>query len=178
MTFTVSLSSDAYVVGLRIHSPKFSPATVTKEFAKNCRRVTIDPPITRSPIARSTKRERERLHARVKELDLECSIFHWPFLPDELIEAVLLHCSGTVAVGIDAMIVTWRGTVEFHGEADRLVILSDSQHQVKIAGVKAENDLSGGCLNDCAFLANLPSPAETPLIEGESGLWRIGSLGI
>src|ERR1700728_579676 len=117
MTFTVSSSSDAYVIGLRIHSPKLSPATVTKEFAKNFRRVTIDPPITRSPIARSTKRERERLHTRVKELDLECSIFHRPFLPDELIESVPLHCSGTVAVGIDAMIVTGRGAVEFHAEA-------------------------------------------------------------
>jgi len=53
-----------------------------------CRRVHIDP-----PIPSSAKRECECLHAGIKELDLECSIFHWSFLPDELIEPVPLDCS-------------------------------------------------------------------------------------
>ncbi len=88
MTFTVSLSSDACDIGLRIHSAKLAPATVAREFAKNCRRVNIDPPITRS-----AKRERECLHAWIQELNLECPIFHRPLLPDQLIQPVPLHCS-------------------------------------------------------------------------------------
>jgi hypothetical protein len=86
MTFTVSLSSDACDSGLRIHSAKLTPATVAREFAKNCRRVNIDPPITRS-----AERERECLHARIKELNLECSILHRPLLPDELIKPMVFH---------------------------------------------------------------------------------------
>jgi hypothetical protein len=65
--------SDARDVGTRTHSARLTPAAVAIDFAKNCRRVNIDPPITRS-----AERERECLHAWIKELDLECSIFHRP----------------------------------------------------------------------------------------------------
>jgi hypothetical protein len=36
-----------------------------------------------------TKREVKGLHARVKELDLERSVYDWTFLPDELMESGL-----------------------------------------------------------------------------------------
>ena len=125
-----------------------------------------------------TKRERKRLHSWIKELNLESSIFHPPFLPDELIEPVILDCSRPVVVGIDSVVVTWSSAVQFYDESDRLAILSGSQHEVKIAGMKTENDLSGDGLKYRAFLTDLPTPAESPLIERKSGLWRIRTLGI
>src|ERR1700727_2050715 len=75
-----------------------------------------------APIRRLAKRERECLHAWIQELDLECSIFHRPLLPDEVIKPVPLYCACTVVVGIDAMIVSRCRDVQFHGEADRPAI--------------------------------------------------------
>src|SRR5580704_6736987 len=126
----------------------------------------------------STKRERECLHAWIKELDLESSIFHRPPLPDQLIEAVPLHCSQTVVVYIDAVIITRRRAVQLHFEADWLAIVVGSQDEVKIAGVKAEDNLPRGGLKRGAFCTDLPTTAESPLIERESGFWRISTVGI
>jgi hypothetical protein len=49
---------------------------------------------------------------------------------------------------------------------------------VKIAGMKAENNLSRSRLKHCAFLTDLPTPTKSPLIERKSGLRRITALGI
>jgi hypothetical protein len=86
-------------------------------------------------------------------------------LPDELIKPVVLHRAGTVVVDIGAVIVTWRRAVQFHHEADRPAILGCSQNEVKIAGMKAKNNLSRDRLKHRAFLTHLPTPTESPLIQ-------------
>jgi hypothetical protein len=173
MTLTVSLSSDENDIELRIHPVRLTPAPGAREFARIADGSTA---ILQSQ--RSAKRERECLHAWIQEFNLECSIFHWPLLPDELIKPVPLHRSGTVVVGIDAVIVTWRRAVQFHGEADWFAILGGSQDEVKVARMKAENNPAGDRLQHCAFRTDLPTPAESPLIERHSGLWRVGTLRI
>src|SRR5262245_14814961 len=99
----------------------------------------------RIPIAPNAKklaeREGESLHAGIEKFDLESPVFHRSFLPDELIQAMFLHRTGAVHIGIAAVVVTGRRAIELHFEANGLVILC-AENEMQIARMKAECDFA------------------------------------
>src|SRR5579862_4487484 len=90
-----------------------------------------------------TKRKSKRLHAGVEKINLECSVFYRPLLPDQLVQAIPLNRAGSACIGIGAVVFPGRSTVEFDGETNWLAVFCGAQHQVKIARVKPEDNFSG-----------------------------------
>src|SRR5215469_10761785 len=122
MIFTIPFSPDANMVGLNSHSVKLSPAAVANEFAKKFRRVNI------WASSRLSKRESKCLYTRVEEFNFECSVFHWPLLPYQLIKPMTLNRARTIAVGIDSVIISRRRAIQHHLEANRPSIFGGTQH--------------------------------------------------
>src|ERR1700722_11191752 len=111
-----------------------------------------------------TKRKRKRLHARIEKINLECSIFHRPLLPNQLIQAIPLNRAGSACVGVGTVITSGWCAIEFGRETNRFPIFCGTQHQVKIARMKPEDNLTGQRFKHRAFLAHFPASAQGPLI--------------
>src|SRR6516165_4322211 len=126
----------------------------------------------------SAKRKRERLHTGIEEFDFKGSVLYRPFLPDELIKPVTLNCPQAVQIGISTVIFSWRCAIQRHFETDRLVLFRGSQDEMKVACVKAIDDLPRGRLQYGTLLVHLPTPAKGPLIKRESRERSIGLAGI
>src|ERR1700693_5299058 len=112
----------------------------------------------------------KRLHTRIEKINLECSVFHRPLLPNQLVQAIPLNRAGSACVGIGAVVFPGRSTVEFDGETNRYPVFCGAQHQVKVARVKPEDNLTGKGFKHCAFLAHFPASAQGPLIQRKPGL--------
>ena len=112
----------------------------------------------------------ERFHARVKEFNLECSVFHRALLADQLIQPVPLDRARAVCVGIGSVVVSRRGAVQFDYETNWLAIFCGAEDQVKVAGMKAENNFAGNGFQHSAFFAYFPASAQSPLIQRKPGL--------
>src|SRR5882762_6499372 len=91
------------------------------------------------------------VNARIEEFDLEGSVYNWTFLPDELIEPGLPNFAGAVRGSVNAAIFAGSGAVQCHFEADGLTVLRRSYHQMQVAAVEPEHDLSRHCLEYCAL---------------------------
>src|ERR1700722_6847191 len=118
----------------------------------------------------STKRKSKRLHAGIEKINLECSVFHRPLLPDQLVQAIALNRAGSACVGVSPVVFPRRSTVEFDRETNRFPVFCGAQHKVKIARMKPENDLAGKRFKHSAFLTHFPASAQGPLIQRKPGL--------
>jgi hypothetical protein len=76
----------------------------------------------------------------VEELYLERPIRDWPFLPDKLIHAPVLHGSPAFGVDVDTMIGPGRCSIDLDAKANGLALDCGSQHKVKVAGMKPVGD--------------------------------------
>ena len=119
------------------------------------------------PAWRSSESKRECLNSRVEEFDLEGAIFDPAGLPYQLIEPVLGDGAVALRVGIHPMILTRCGPVEPHSESHRLSVRRGAEHEVKVPGVKAEDDLAGCGDQRRMLTADIPLPAQGPLIDGQ-----------
>lgn len=50
------------------------------------------------------ERKSKRLHAGIEKINLECSVFYRPLLPDQLVQAIPLNRAGSACVGIVAVV--------------------------------------------------------------------------
>jgi hypothetical protein len=96
------------------------------------------------------------VNARIEEFDLEGSVYDWTFLPDELIEPGLPNFAGAVRGSVNAAIFTGSSSIQSYDKAFWLGILRRSQHQVQVAAVEPENDLSRHCLEHGALGIDVP----------------------
>ena len=72
------------------------------------------------------KREIKCLNARIKEFDLEGSVYDWTFLPDELIKPGLPNFTGAVRGSVNSAIFPRSGAVQGHLKANGLSVLRRS----------------------------------------------------
>ena len=111
-----------------------------------------------------TKREIECLNAKIEELDFEGSVYDWTFLPDELIESGLSNFAGAVRGSVNAAIFAGSGAIQSYDKAYWLGVLCRSYHQVQVAAVESEHDLSGHGLEHRALGIDVPRPAQSPMV--------------
>jgi hypothetical protein len=97
------------------------------------------------------KREVKGLDAGIEEFDFEGAVHDWTFLPDELIEPGLTNFAGAVRGSVNAAIFAGSGAIQSNDKAYWLGVLRGSEHQVQVAAVEPEHDLSGHCLEHGAF---------------------------
>jgi hypothetical protein len=71
----------------------------------------------------SPQGEVKGLNTRVKEFDLEGSVYDWTFLPDELIEPGLPNFTGAVRGSVNSAIFPGSGAVQGHLKANGLSVL-------------------------------------------------------
>src|ERR1035441_1184696 len=88
--------------------------------------------------------EGECLDAQSEKFDPEGTIAHCAFLPDQLIEAAFGHHAEAVCVAVHAAIGARRFSIERNAEADWPSVAARRKNEVKVAGMKAINDASGG----------------------------------
>ena len=74
----------------------------------------------KSPTPTSAEGKRKGLGARIEELDREGAVADRAFLPDQLVETLLLHLPDAVGVRVDAGVLAERLTVERDAIAHRL----------------------------------------------------------
>jgi hypothetical protein len=86
------------------------------------------------------------LNAKIEELDFEGSVDDWTFLPDELIESGLSNFAGAVRGSVNAAIFAGSSAIQSYDQAHWLAIFCRSQHQMQVAAVEPEHDLSRHCL--------------------------------
>src|SRR5262249_38647273 len=67
-----------------------------------------------------TKRQVQRMTARIKEVDLKRLIVYSTFLQDELIKARFSNLAGAVGSGIRPVTVAWRAAVQCNFKANGL----------------------------------------------------------
>jgi hypothetical protein len=120
--------------------------------------------ICRALVECLTKREVKSVNSRIEELDFEGSVYDGTFLPDELIEPGLSNFAGAVRGRVNAAIFAGSGAIQPYDKAYWLGVLRGSQHQVQVATVEPEDDLSGHCLEHGALGIDVPRPAQTPMI--------------
>src|SRR6185503_9137946 len=117
--------------------------------------------------------ESVRRDTGIEKLDLEGSIAAGVLLPDQLIEAVLLHDAHTVGVDVGAVIFGWRRAVERDAEPHGLAVGAGAEHEVQVARLEMHGNLAGRGVERRLFLANGPAPFERPLVEAEPLRHRI-----
>ena len=111
-----------------------------------------------------TKREIKCLNAQIEELDFEGSVCDSAFLSDELIESGVPNFAGAVRGSVNAAIFAGSGAIQSYDKAHRLGILRGSEHQVQIAAVEPEHDLSRHCLEYGALGIDVPRPTQSPMV--------------
>ena len=99
------------------------------------------------------------MNARIEEFNLEGSVYDWTFLPDELIEPGVPNFAGAVRGSVNAAIFAGSGAIQSYDKAYWLVVLRWSQHQMQVAAVEPEHDLSRHCLEHGALGIDVPRPA-------------------
>src|SRR5262245_61001163 len=90
----------------------------------------------------STKGERERLHTRVKEFDLEQPIDDWLRLPYQLVQALFDDSSVTLAADVAAAGRPGKLTVNRDAEANRALPPRWPHHHVQGERMKEIRDFS------------------------------------
>ena len=111
-----------------------------------------------------TKREVKGVNTRIEEFDLEGSVYDWTFLPYELIEPGLPNFAGAVRGSVNAAIFAGSSAVQSDDKAYGPGVLRRSQHQVQVAAVKPEHNLSRRCLEHGALGIDVPRPAQSPMV--------------
>src|ERR1700678_993159 len=162
MIVTVPLSSDVDLAtpsrGLRSHANRPAPATAIAELVRKFLRF-ISLPLSnlryRSEI--STKREGKCLHAWVEEFNFERPVFYRPLLPDQLIQTMFLNRASAVCIGVAAMVLAGRGSIQCDPETNRLAAFPRSENQVQVPSVKPKRNFPRSCLKHGAFFAHLPA---------------------
>src|SRR5919202_329629 len=104
----------------------------------------------------SAEGEREGLHARIEELDLELAVEDGPRLADQLIQPLLGHRALARGVDVAAVRLARRSPVEPHPKADGGASHGGSQDQVQIARVEAIRDPAAGLVQNGWLLLHGP----------------------
>src|SRR5262245_41136162 len=116
----------------------------------------------------STKGERERLHTRVKEFDLEQPIDDWLRLPYQLVQALFDDSSVTLAADVAAAGRPGKLTVNRDAEANRALPPRWPHHHVQVARMKAISDFSASAVQGRRLPADLPLAGKLPSIDRHS----------
>ena len=103
-----------------------------------------------------SKREVKGLNAGIEEFNLEGSIYDWTFLADELIEPGLPNFAGAIRGRVNAAIFAGSGAIQPDDKTYRLGVLRRCQHQVQVAAVEPDHNLSRHCLEHGALAINVP----------------------
>ena len=98
------------------------------------------------------------MNARIEEFNLEGVVYDWTFLPDELIKPGLANLARAVRGCVTAAVFAGSGAVQSYDKAYWLGVLRRSQHQVQVAAVEPEHDLSRHCLEHSALGVDVPRP--------------------
>jgi hypothetical protein len=116
--------------------------------------------------------------AGIEEFDLKRSVFDVTLLPDELIETRVSDFARAVRCAINSTVAAQRGAVQQHLKTNQLIVLCRTSHQVQVAAVEPEHNLTGCCRKHSALGADVPRSAQCPLIQSEFcgravGRWRV-----
>src|ERR1700691_2017515 len=113
----------------------------------------------------SAKCECEGLHAGIEKLDLERMVADLAGLAHELVEPPLRDDAQTFGVGIRAVALARRLSVDRHAEVDRRAAGSRAEDEMQIAGVKAVGDASALFVENRAPAADRPIARHAPFVE-------------
>src|SRR5262245_52063155 len=113
----------------------------------------------------SSKCEGISLHPRIEKLDGKGVVLHFPGLANQLIEALFTDDALAFCIQIDATASTWRVTIDRHAETHGLAVHARTEHQMQIARMKAERDLSVRCICMSEFSTDSPGAGERPVVQ-------------
>ena len=107
----------------------------------------------------SAERERERLHGRIEELDLELSLGDGPGLSDQLVQSLLGNGVAALGVHVESVSGAGRLSIEAHAESSQLPADRRSHDEMKIPCVKPKDDPPVGLASTTACRVIVQSPA-------------------
>ena len=105
---------------------------------------------------RSAEREREGLHTRIEELNLEQSIGDGLRLSDQLIKPLLGDRAVPLVVHVDAMSSAGWLSIDEHAKAHGTTWSCRSHHKMQIAGVETIRDPPAGLVQSSGPLLHGP----------------------
>src|SRR5271163_5031395 len=120
---------------------------------------------TQSMSSLLSEREDVGADAGVEELDLECPIFDWPRLPNELIHTIVLQAPPSLGIHVDAMVRPRGGAIDLDAKANGAASGAGGQYEIEIAGVKAEGDAAGCIVQRGELAADRPGAGQAPVVE-------------
>src|SRR5689334_8489325 len=103
--------------------------------------------------------------ARPEELHLEGPVGDRPGLPDELVEARLLHAPPPLRVDVEAVVGPGRGAVDRDAEADGAALGGGRQDEVEVARVEPVADAAGHVVQRGELAADRPDARQAPPVE-------------
>src|SRR5580704_2228832 len=126
-----------------------------------------------SPLLTSSERKGKYLYAGIEKFNFECAVLHFSFLPDQLVQAVFLHHTLALRVGVHAVVFARRGAVDANAKANRLAILARSQNEMQVARMKPEEHFPWGGHQRRMLIAHSPVSGESPLVDGQARRSRV-----
>src|SRR6185503_18306617 len=102
--------------------------------------------------------ESVRRDAGIEKLDLESSIAPGISLPDQLIEAVLLHGARAVRADVRAVIFGGRRAVEPDAEPHGLAVGARAEHEMQVARLEVHDDPARRGVERRLLVADDPAP--------------------
>src|SRR5918999_5601009 len=114
-----------------------------------------------------------RLDAGFEELDLADALGDRALLPNQLVEALLVHCTASRIVDVHAMRGTGRLAVEAHAHLHRAPAHGRPHHEVHVPGMEPNGDAPVGVIQHRGMLGDRPVPDRHPLVEPEPQGLRI-----
>jgi hypothetical protein len=96
----------------------------------------------------SAKRERKGLQARINKLDLELSVSDGLPLSDQLLQPLFGNPAVALIVNVTSVSIARRLSIDEHAKSRGIASRCQSHDEVKIAGLEAIRDSSGGLIEE------------------------------